>query len=174
MRTTSMSDNRNDRQSKVILLICKQITLMDSYWRDFSSSPHTAGLQLIIFIIHSSANYFLLWSIKTVIVCNLWSCNQKLVLTWSFSRSKVSGIIGQKIPKSSPWRETLTNHRSFQRERAFLLAVLRLVGGAWYFLNWSQHGCRVTNVVILQLKIITFSNKKKYIHRAFRKVPNKT
>ena len=78
---------------------------------------------------------------------------------------------------SSLWRETLANHRSFQRERAFLLAVhsteaamneqyttrcfqkhlvvyslavkwenlLRRVGSAWYFLNWSQHGCWVTN-----------------------------
>ena len=56
--------------------------------------------------------------------------------------------------KSSPWRETLTNHRSFQRERsywAFLLAVLQLVGSAWYFFNWSQHGCQVTNFLILQL-----------------------
>ena len=32
-----------------------------------------------------------------------------------------------------------------------LESLLRLVGGAWYFLNWSQHGCRVTNFLILQL-----------------------
>ena len=101
---------------------------------------------------------------------------------------------------TSPWRETLANHRS-ERERSYWLfiqrrqlsitrelrsndqtrqrwsnmnqysvtvmpisrlkcfqnhlvvyclavkweSLLRLVGGAWYFLDGSQHGCRVTN-----------------------------